>query len=204
MYRGIKVGIDYFLEVCRTKALCQPWRQQAKRVTTEPERIKFGEFRDQNIKDNCLYDLREYECELRMDNLSVKHLLYTENQVMLAPSACELQEMEIKINDSIKKKGMKANVSKTKVIVFERGESTIECDISICIHKRHIQRNVNAKKKENGPLLAIMNSKSAFVYPQRVLTPTLIYGSESWAWKNKNENRTDVVEIRSLRSVECL
>ncbi|GBP20549.1 hypothetical protein EVAR_78928_1 [Eumeta japonica] len=45
--------------------------------------------------DICLYDLKEY--------------------VILAPSACGLQEMVNKMNDSFKKRGMKANVGKTKL-----------------------------------------------------------------------------------------
>ncbi|GBP40273.1 Transposon TX1 uncharacterized 149 kDa protein [Eumeta japonica] len=44
--------------------------------------------------DSFLHDLKEYECRLRMDELSVKCLLYANEQVVLAPSACGLQEME--------------------------------------------------------------------------------------------------------------
>ncbi|GBP31199.1 hypothetical protein EVAR_21637_1 [Eumeta japonica] len=39
---------------------------------------------------SCLYDLKEYECGLRMDELSVKCLLYANDQVILAASACVL------------------------------------------------------------------------------------------------------------------
>ncbi|GBP69520.1 hypothetical protein EVAR_88421_1 [Eumeta japonica] len=67
----------------------------------------------------------------RMNELSVKCLLYADNLVILAPSTCGLQEMVNKINDSVKKRGMKLNVGKTKVMVFKRGESTTECDIFI-------------------------------------------------------------------------
>ncbi|GBP00862.1 hypothetical protein EVAR_2206_1 [Eumeta japonica] len=42
------------------------------------------------IMDSYLYDLKEYECGLRMDELSVKCLLYADDQVVLALSACEL------------------------------------------------------------------------------------------------------------------
>ncbi|GBP00899.1 hypothetical protein EVAR_2225_1 [Eumeta japonica] len=70
-----------------------------------------------------------YECELRTDELSAKCLLYADNQVILTPSACELQEMVTKMYDSVKK----VNISKTKVMVFERAESTTECDIHIYI-----------------------------------------------------------------------
>ncbi|GBP44425.1 hypothetical protein EVAR_39433_1 [Eumeta japonica] len=57
--------------------------------------------------DSCLNDLKEYECEIRINELSVKCLLYTDDQVILAPSVCGLQEMVNKIDDYIKKKGMK-------------------------------------------------------------------------------------------------
>ncbi|GBP43005.1 SH2B adapter protein 1 [Eumeta japonica] len=40
--------------------------------------------------DSCLYDLKEYECGLRMDELSVKCLLYADDQVILSSSACGL------------------------------------------------------------------------------------------------------------------
>ncbi|GBP85521.1 hypothetical protein EVAR_53745_1 [Eumeta japonica] len=59
--------------------------------------------------DSWLYDLKEYECELRMDELSVKRLLYTDAQVNLAPSAWGLQKMVNKMNNPVKKRGMKVN-----------------------------------------------------------------------------------------------
>ncbi|GBP26610.1 hypothetical protein EVAR_18247_1 [Eumeta japonica] len=37
--------------------------------------------------DSCLHDLKEYECGLRMDELSVKYLLYAYDQVILGPHA---------------------------------------------------------------------------------------------------------------------
>ncbi|GBP72288.1 hypothetical protein EVAR_24856_1 [Eumeta japonica] len=41
--------------------------------------------------DSCLYDLKEYERGLRIDELPVNCLLYADNQVILVPSACGLQ-----------------------------------------------------------------------------------------------------------------
>ncbi|GBP41137.1 hypothetical protein EVAR_32590_1 [Eumeta japonica] len=64
-----------------------------------------------------------------MDKLSVKYLLYAADQVILAASAYELQEMVPKINDSVKKRGKKVIVCKTKVMVFERSEGTTDWDI---------------------------------------------------------------------------
>ncbi|GBP79852.1 Retrovirus-related Pol polyprotein from type-2 retrotransposable element R2DM; Endonuclease [Eumeta japonica] len=40
--------------------------------------------------DSCLQDLKEYECRLRMNELSLKCYLYADDQVILAPSACGL------------------------------------------------------------------------------------------------------------------
>ncbi|GBP13423.1 hypothetical protein EVAR_4181_1 [Eumeta japonica] len=45
----------------------------------------------QSIDGDCLHNLKEYECGLRMDELSVKCLLYADDQKILAPSACEVQ-----------------------------------------------------------------------------------------------------------------
>ncbi|GBP45767.1 LINE-1 retrotransposable element ORF2 protein [Eumeta japonica] len=130
--------------------------------------------------DSCLYDFKECKCGLRKDELSVKCLLYAYDQVILAPLQCGLQEMVININDSVKTRGMKVNVGKTKVMVFERAESTTEYDLLIGEkivqvkefvylgslftndgkHDRNIERRVNAVNKVNGALLAIVNSKS--------------------------------------------
>ncbi|GBP67518.1 hypothetical protein EVAR_49885_1 [Eumeta japonica] len=98
---------------------------------------------------------------------------------------------------------MKVNVGKNKVMVFERGESTTECDILIeCEkveqvkefvylgslitndgkHDSDIERRVNAGNKVNGALLAIMNSVSRharLAIPNRVLIHKLMHCSES-------------------------
>ncbi|GBP94706.1 hypothetical protein EVAR_100414_1, partial [Eumeta japonica] len=78
---------------------------------------------------SCLYDLKEYEVEIRMDELFVK-CLPCRRLNNPALSTCGLQETVNKIKDSVKK-GVKINVDKIEVIAFERGESMIECDILI-------------------------------------------------------------------------
>ncbi|GBP00445.1 hypothetical protein EVAR_988_1 [Eumeta japonica] len=47
-----------------------------------------------------------------MPVLSVKCLLYVDDQVILVPLTCELQKTVTKMKDSLKKRGTKANVSK--------------------------------------------------------------------------------------------
>ncbi|GBP40258.1 hypothetical protein EVAR_83948_1 [Eumeta japonica] len=61
--------------------------------------------------DSYLYDSKEYEYRLKMRELYIKYLLYADDEVILAPSSCELPEMVTKINVSVKKRGI--NVSKT-------------------------------------------------------------------------------------------
>ncbi|GBP63832.1 hypothetical protein EVAR_48090_1 [Eumeta japonica] len=51
-----------------------------------------------------------------------------DDHVIVTMSACELQ-MVCKMKDSVKKRSMKINIRKTRVLVFERGESTTKCDI---------------------------------------------------------------------------
>ncbi|GBP32435.1 Indole-3-acetaldehyde oxidase [Eumeta japonica] len=69
--------------------------------------------------DSCLYDLKEYECGPRMDKLSVKCLLYADDQVIFTSSVCGLQGIVNKMNDFVKKRAMKVNVGKTKIDVRE-------------------------------------------------------------------------------------
>ncbi|GBP77460.1 Chondroitin sulfate proteoglycan 4 [Eumeta japonica] len=67
--------------------------------------------------------LREYECELRIDELTVKCLLFVDDQVILTLSACGLQEMVNKMNVSVKKRSMKINVGHKEGDYFRYTES---------------------------------------------------------------------------------
>ncbi|GBP81678.1 Zinc finger protein 678 [Eumeta japonica] len=73
----------------------------------------------------------EYECGPRTDELSAECLLYADDRAFLTPSTCGLWGIVNKMNDSVKKRGIKVNVGKTNVMVFETGESATECDILI-------------------------------------------------------------------------
>ncbi|GBP45821.1 hypothetical protein EVAR_27528_1 [Eumeta japonica] len=108
--------------------------------------------------NSCLYDLKEYEYELRIDELSVKCLLYG------------LQEMVNKMDDSVKKRDMKVNVGKTKVMVFEitQGVKVGQVKESVYLgslftndakHDRDIERRVNAENKATPPSSQSGNSQ---------------------------------------------
>ncbi|GBP21123.1 hypothetical protein EVAR_11154_1 [Eumeta japonica] len=113
------------------------------------------------------------------------------------------------MNDSLKKRGIKVNVGKTKVMLFDRSENIPECDILIDggkIEQIDIERRVNARNEVNGVLLAITNTKSVsqqvgLAIHNVVLIPTLMYGSESWVWQKKNESRINAVEMQSRHNI---
>ncbi|GBP29894.1 hypothetical protein EVAR_18374_1 [Eumeta japonica] len=89
-------------------------------------------------------------CGLRKDELSVNCLLYAGDQVILTPSACGFQEMVNRMNDSVKKRGMKVNFRKTKVMVFQRSKSKTECDIliEVCVGVSRKDRHRNSDVSE--------------------------------------------------------
>ncbi|GBP29546.1 hypothetical protein EVAR_93343_1 [Eumeta japonica] len=91
-------------------------------------------------------------------------------------------EMVTVTNDSVKKRGMKVNVSKVKVIVFEKDETGLKTIYYTCTRDERIEqekefvylgslftnddkydtdieRQVNTRSDVNGVLIAIMNSK---------------------------------------------
>ncbi|GBP76901.1 hypothetical protein EVAR_52589_1 [Eumeta japonica] len=92
--------------------------------------------------DKCLHYLKEYECGRRMDELSVKCLLYADDLVIL------------KMNESVKKRRMKVNVGETNVMVFERGESSTECVILIESEKVEQRGEIVSRVKNNALLSA--------------------------------------------------
>jgi hypothetical protein len=59
-----------------------------------------------------------------MGELLLKCLLYADDQVLIASSEKELQEMVTCMNDSLKCKGMNVKVNKT-MMVFEKEENCL-------------------------------------------------------------------------------
>ena len=115
-----------------------------------------------------------------MNELLVKCFLYADDQVLLASSAEELQEMVTAISGALTRKGMKMNIKKTKVMVFERHEAVTDCNIVIGDEQieqvndfvylgskftrdgkceSDIERRVNAGNMVNGALHSFMNSR---------------------------------------------
>ncbi|GBP40983.1 hypothetical protein EVAR_26064_1 [Eumeta japonica] len=113
-----------------------------------------------------------------MDELFVKWLLYADTQVK--PLVCEFQAIVNKMNESIIKRGMKVNVSKTEVMLLKKakvrlnaidmeGERVEQVKEFVYFdslftndgkYDRDIETRVYAKNKMNGASLAIIISKS--------------------------------------------
>lgn len=161
------------------------------------------------------------------NELTIKCLLYADDQVLVASSEMELQEMVKIMHEALIAKGMKMNVSKTKVMVFEREENMTTCEIRIGDERveqvkefvylgskltsdgkcdSDIERRVVAGNHVNGALHNFMKSQSVskkarMAVHRGVLVPTLMYGSECWVWQKKHESMINAVEMRSLRSM---
>ncbi|GBP24043.1 hypothetical protein EVAR_10144_1 [Eumeta japonica] len=116
--------------------------------------------------------LREYECDLRMIKLSVKYLLYTDDQVILAPSEYELQKLSTsdgRHGGDIDRRVIAGNIVNGTLLAIMNSKSG--------------------------------SRQARFVIHNGVLIPMLMYGSESWVWQKKNKNRINPMEMRSLRTI---
>jgi hypothetical protein len=161
----------------------------------------------------------------KMGDLTVCCLLYADDAVLLADSEEDLQALVTKVYDVCKESDLLMNVEKSNVMVFERNESMTECKIVVNGEslkqveefvylgsmftrdgnmEKDIERRVSAGNRVNGALKSVVANKclsneAKLAVHNGVLVPTLMYGSEAWSWKNKDESRLNAVEMRSLR-----
>ncbi|XP_026317751.1 uncharacterized protein LOC113228612 [Hyposmocoma kahamanoa] len=177
--------------------------------------------------DKCMKELRESDYGVQMGKSNIKCLVYSDDQVILAPSEGELQKMLDIMNESFRKRGMKINAEKTKVMIFERNENVTVCNIKIqgmiidqvnefvylgSVFTRDgkfdedIERRVRKGNAVNGAISGVMGSnilsqKAYMSIHNALLVPTLTFGSESWVWQKKDESRINAVEMRYLRKI---
>ena len=69
---------------------------------------------------------------------------------------------------------------------------------------RDVERRITAGNKVNGALAALtrrqnVSTAARLAVHNALLIPTLLYGSETWVLKKKNERKMNAVEMRSLR-----
>lgn len=85
--------------------------------------------------DNCLTELLASDRGLRIGEFIIKRLWYTDDQVLFALFAKDLQEMMNIMYGSFKRNGIIVNVDKTKVMGFETNDILKECVTEIDIVK---------------------------------------------------------------------
>ena len=71
---------------------------------------------------------------------------------------------------------------------------------------RDVERRITAGNKVNGALAALtrrqnVSTAARLAVHNALLIPTLLYGSETWVLKKKNERKMNAVEMRSLRRI---
>ena len=177
--------------------------------------------------DSCLSSLKESECGVKLGDLNINCLLYADDAVLLASSESELQTLVTSMKDECEVKGLRLNVEKTKVLVFERNDERTKCEINVnekileqlneivylgSMFARDgkcdtdVERRVTAGSKVNGALAGLLESqsitrKARLAVHNAVLVPTLLYGSEAWVCQKKHESKVNAVEMRSLRKL---
>ena len=131
-----------------------------------------------------------------MNELHVKCLLYADDQVILASSAKQLQDMVTLMNEAFKSKGMNINVNNTTVVEFGTDKDVSLCDVKIndvsmeqvndfvylgSMFTRNgkidadVERRVNAGKKVDGGIHAVVTTSRCFKRPEWLFTMACWY-----------------------------
>jgi hypothetical protein len=173
--------------------------------------------------DDLLPD-RGVELKRRNERWKVSHLLYADDAVLMGESESELQELVNGFTEVCKRRNLKMNADKCKVMVFERsGESECEITIdgevlevvnefkylgSVLEKKGGCDRDVNNRvvhgRRVAGIMSKIVNKHGLSVDCSRglyesMLVPTLLYGSETIFVNERDESRIRAVEMDFLR-----
>ena len=175
--------------------------------------------------DHCIRPLKELNIGIEMNGLIACMLMFADDMVLLAESECDLQKQVSCVYENCKMNGLSMNVSKTKILVFERENVRTECVIKIgdeCLEQVNeyvylgslfsregkcdleIERRKMAGNRMNGVLRPITSSqnvsmKAKTLLHKAILLPTIMYGSETWTWSKKDESGMNAVEMRALR-----
>ncbi|KAI5717433.1 hypothetical protein M8J77_005795 [Diaphorina citri] len=163
---------------------------------------------------------------IKIGNGNLKNIKYADDQAVLAESEGELQRMIENISETGKQYGMKINVGKTKTMVI----GNIEEKISLKLEGEELEQ-VEHFKYLGGMIYAngsctqeirsrICMGKSAFIKVQNLLTArripiklrkrfakcyiwsVVLYGSETWTMRKKEEKYLESFEMWLWRRME--
>ena len=160
------------------------------------------------------------ECKLNQ-------LLFADDTALVADSEEELQHLVREFGRVCKRRKLKVNVNKSKVMRCRRGvddsrlnvtlegEQLEEVDCfkylgsSISVDGKiegEVKARVNEVAKVQGGLKEILKSKTLKMDAKRrlyegIAVPTALYGAETWNMSVKDRRRLNVVEMRCLRNM---
>ena len=156
----------------------------------------------------------------------VTDLLYADDLVLVAESVNDLELMIGSFDKVCTRRGMKVNASKSKVMVFG-GEDGAICNIEmggVCLEQvqnfKYLGSVLNEKgndeadcdnkvlhgRKMAGAIRSLVNVKGmsvecARILHESILVPTLVYGSETMVWKERDRRRVGAVQMDNLRGM---
>jgi hypothetical protein len=175
--------------------------------------------------DFCVRGLKDINIGVELNGIKVCALMYADDLVLMAECESDLQELVSSVFENCANNGLKMNVSKTKVLVFERDEARTSCKITVeneCLEQvneyvylgsmfsrdgkceREIERRKVAGSRVGGALRPIMRNNNVSLQAKKlvhnaILLPSMMYGCETWTWTKREECSINAVEMRSLR-----
>jgi hypothetical protein len=177
--------------------------------------------------DHCMRQARIADVGLKVGIERVCRLLYADDTVLMAESAEDLQRLLTRMEEECEKMGMRINVGKTKVVVFEKDEVRTECKMLLkggvleqvseftylgrqFERTGKIDREIERRKCAGLGVIGalskfakdtILSRDARMAVYRSVLVPTLTYGCESWVWQEKHKSRIGATEMKYLRRV---
>ena len=157
----------------------------------------------------------------------VNQLLFADDTVLMADSEEKLQRVVKEFGRVCKRRKLKINVSKSKVMVCNRGAQGRNLDVWVEGERLEevadfkylggvvagdastgidIQQRVNDGMKVFGAVKSMWNVRSLSMKGKRamyqgIVVPTALYGAETWGASVRDRKRLDVMEMKCLRSM---
>ena len=160
-------------------------------------------------------------------NWTINQLLFADDTALVADSEGTLQQLVTEFDRVCKRRKLKINVDKSKVLRCSRedpvprlqiqigGEQMEQVDSfkylgSMVTENGNVSREVQSRTIEAGKAMAGLNkifqNREMGMEAKRglyesVIVPTALYGSETWVLKTEDKNRLDVREMKCLRTM---
>ena len=168
--------------------------------------------------------------ELRDENdgvWEINQLLFADDTVLIANSEKELRQLVTEFGKVCERRKLRVNVNKSKVMRCTRHEGGVRMNVTLNGEmleevdefkylgavvaanggvEADVRNRVNEGCKALGAMKGVMKCRGLGMNVKRVLyekviVPTVMYGSELWGMKVSERQRLNVFEMRCLRSM---